>query len=155
MPKLAWLNGFRSDYPLNSSSLEWLDFGPRLAADPVRRFLVRHASSSIPVVQAFYEPRGMNLSRDAKYQFNIVDHVLPIPGLRGTSTDAVWIGFSCSRAQPFLLLATAIRWALETTSSAVRCWRRNEFRVASGHPVLDVAAECRVSICELSSPTWK
>ncbi len=33
----------------------------------------------------------------------IVDHVLPVPGLRGTSTDAVWVGFSGSRAQSFLL----------------------------------------------------
>ena len=31
----------------------------------------------------------MNLSRDAEYQFNIVDHVFLVPGLRGTSTDVV------------------------------------------------------------------
>ncbi len=34
-PKLAWLNGFRSDSPLNSSSVEGLDFGPRLARIPL------------------------------------------------------------------------------------------------------------------------
>ena len=36
VPKLAWLNGFRSDSPLNSSSVEWLDFGPCLARFPLR-----------------------------------------------------------------------------------------------------------------------
>ena len=66
-PTSAWLNDLRSDYPLNSPSVEWSYFGRRPDADTVRRFAARHASPSITVVRAFYVSSRMNLARNATH----------------------------------------------------------------------------------------
>jgi hypothetical protein len=148
VPKLAWLNGFRSDSPLTLSSVQWLDFRPCLAADLVKRFPPRHAfNRSADVLRA--SPNELL----PKCQIPVLRHQPCVSDCQTTwpSADAVFgVGFFC----------TAFRfdgdchslWA-RNLSVCSQVLGRNGSRAATGDPVLEVASECRVSICALGPST--
>jgi hypothetical protein len=143
VPKLAWLNGFRSDSPLNLSSAEWLDFRPCLAADLVKRFPPRHAFN-----------RSADVLRASPNEL-LPKCQIPVRRHRSCGSDCqttchrpmlFWVGFSCTTVPPVGDCNSL--WA-RNHSVCSQVLARNGSRAASGDPVLEVASECRVSICAL------
>jgi len=148
VPKLAWLNGFRSDSPLNLSSVEWLDFRPCLAADLVKRLPSRHAfNRSADVLRA--SPNELL----PKCQLPVRRHRSCASDCQTTwhRADAVFrVGFFCTA---FRFVGDCHSLWARNRSVRSQVLGRNGSRAASGDPELEVASKCRVSICALGPST--
>jgi hypothetical protein len=140
--KLAWLKGLRSDYPLSSSSAEWLFSGSGPDADLVSWLLPGAASLSMTVVQACHEPYRMSSAPNPKRLFNVLDRVLLIARLRTAKLPFGWP--SCG--QKLAVSSTAIRWVLDTIlfGHRVRGTRARVLRC-------NVAINCSMSVTNIST----
>jgi len=110
----ACFNDLRSDYPLNSPSVEWLNLGPRLDPDVVCRLLRR----SLTVTQAFDEFYRRNLPEMPSTQFERPRTCAGVADLHGTARMLL--------ADPlvdnqFLLLARQLVTCSEPFTSEIEC----------------------------------